>query len=273
MADAGGAVQVVDTHAHLEHERFRGDLDDVIARARAAGVWPIIEVGSDVATSRAALGLTQRYPGLLAAVGIHPHEAGGASDAALEEIRVMARKPGVVAIGEIGLDYHYDFSPRDQQRRAFAAQIGIAKEVGLPIVVHDREAHADTLTILKSEGAGAAGGVMHCFSGDWKLAHTVLDMGFYISVGGTLTFPNAARLRELVARLPLDRLLLETDCPYLTPVPHRGKRNEPAFVVLVARELARIKRLDVRHVAAATIRNAGALFRIPVLLPAWNARS
>ncbi|MGE5584532.1 MAG: TatD family hydrolase [Bacillota bacterium] len=261
MLDAAGAVQVVDTHAHLEHERFRDDLDDVVARAMAAGVWPVIEVGSDLATSRTALELTRRYPGLLAAVGIHPHEAGGASSAALEEIRAMARKPGVVAIGEIGLDYHYDFSPRDQQRRAFAAQIGIAKDVGLPIVVHDREAHADTLTILKSEGAGAAGGVMHCFSGDWKLAHTVLDMGFYISVGGTLTFPNAARLRELVTRIPLDRLLLETDCPYLTPAPHRGKRNEPAFAVLVARELARLRRLDVCEVAATTSHSAQVLFR------------
>ncbi|MDK2931840.1 MAG: TatD DNase family protein [Bacillota bacterium] len=262
MADTRGSVQVIDTHAHLDHERFRDDLDDVIARAKAAGVWPVIEVGSDLATSRAALGLVRRYRGLLAAVGIHPHEAKTASNAALEELRAMAREPGVAAIGEIGLDYHYDFSPRDQQRRAFAAQIAIAKDVGLPIVVHDREAHADTLAILKSEGAAAVGGVIHCFSGDWKLARSVLDMGFYISVGGTLTFPNATSLRDLVARLPLDRLLLETDCPYLTPVPHRGKRNEPAFVVLVAEELARLKRLDVHEVAAATTRNARVLFRL-----------
>lgn len=261
MPDIHPKVQVIDTHAHLEHERFRDDLDDVIARAKAAGVWPVIEVGSDLATSRAALGLVRRYPGLLAAVGIHPHEANTASDAALESIRAMARERGVIAIGEIGLDYHYDFSPRDEQRRAFAAQIAIAKEVGLPIVVHDREAHADTLAILKSERAAAVGGVMHCFSGDWKLARNVLDMGFYISVGGTLTFPNAAPLRDLVARLPLDRLLLETDCPYLTPVPHRGKRNEPAFVVLVAQELARLKRLDADEVAATTSHNAEILFR------------
>jgi len=266
LADTRGSVQVIDTHAHLDHERFRDDLDHVIARAKAAGVWPVIEVGSDLATSRAALGLVRRYPGLLAVVGIHPHEAKTASDAALESIRAMAREPGVVAIGEIGLDYHYDFSPRDEQRRAFAAQIGIAKEVGLPIVVHDREAHADTVAILKSEGAAAVGGVMHCFSGDWKVARTVLDMGFYISVGGTLTFPNATSLRDLVARLPLDRLLLETDCPYLTPVPHRGKRNEPAFVVLVAQELARIKHVNVHDVATATAQNTSILFRMAELL-------
>lgn len=261
MPHEPGVIQMIDTHAHLEHERFRDDLDAVIARSKAAGVWPVVEVGSDLPTSRTALELVRRYPGLLAAVGVHPHEAKDASDAALDELRTLAREPGVVAIGEIGLDYHYDFSPRDQQRRAFAAQISIAKEVGLPIVVHDREAHADALAILKSERAEEACGVMHCFSGDWKLAHAVLDMGFYISVGGTLTFPNATALRDLVARLPLDRILLETDCPYLAPVPHRGKRNEPAYVVLVARELARLKRLDVGEVAAATSRNAEALFR------------
>jgi TatD DNase family protein len=257
---------LIDTHAHLDHERFRGDLDEVIARSKAAGVWPVIQVGSDLTSSRLGLELVRRYDGLLAAVGIHPHEAKTASEAALDELRTLARQPGVVAIGEIGLDYHYDFSPRDDQRRAFAAQIAIAKELGLPIVVHDREAHADTLAILKSEGASegttAAGGVMHCFSGDWKIARAVLDMGFYISIGGTLTFPNAAALRDLVARLPLDRLLLETDCPYLTPVPHRGKRNEPAHVLFVARELARLKQLSVGDVAAATTHNAGVLFSL-----------
>lgn len=260
MDEIVAAITLIDTHAHLDHERYRNDRDDVIARAKAAGVWPIVEVACDIKTSWLAIGLLRRYPGLLATVGIHPHEAKTGSDSALERVRTMAREAGVVAIGEIGLDYHYEFSPREMQRRAFAAQVGLAKEVGLPIVVHDREAHADTLAILKSEGAEQVGGVMHCFSGDAEMARNCLDMGFYISVGGTLTFPNAGRLRDIAAKLPLDRLLLETDCPYLSPVPHRGKRNEPAFVVLVAEELARLKSITPGEAAAATTRNAAALF-------------
>ncbi|MEW5866010.1 MAG: TatD family hydrolase [Bacillota bacterium] len=262
MGETTTGMRLIDTHAHLDHERYRNDRDDVIARAKAAGVWPIVEVASDVKTSWLAIGLLRSYPGLLATVGIHPHDAKTASSSALERIRTMAREPGVVAIGEIGLDYHYDFSPRDAQRRAFAVQIGLAKEVGLPIVVHDREAHADTLAILKSEGADQVGGVMHCFSGDAETARKCLDMGFYISIGGTLTFPNAGRLRDIVARLPLERLLLETDCPYLTPVPHRGKRNEPAFVAFVVEELARLKGITPGEAAAATTQNATALFRL-----------
>lgn len=259
-----GNAALVDTHAHLEHERYRGDRDEVIARAKAAGVWPVIEVASDVKTSWLAIGLLRSYPGLLVTVGIHPHEARTASGSALDRIRDMSRQDGVVAIGEIGLDYHYDFSPRDEQRRAFAAQVGIAQEVGLPIVVHDREAHADTLAILKSEGSRQVGGVMHCFSGDADMARSCLDMGFHISVGGTLTFPKSDRLRDIIVQIPLDRLLLETDCPYLSPVPHRGERNEPAYVNHVAAELARVRGVSCGEIAAATSANAARLFRFPV---------
>ncbi len=262
MDDAAGTPRLIDTHAHLEHERYRSDRDDVVARARAAGVWPIVEVASDEKTSWLAIGLVRRYPGLFATVGIHPHEARTASESALERIRAVAREPGVVAIGEIGLDYHYDFSPRDDQRRAFAAQIGLARDVGLPIVVHDREAHQDTLDILRSEAVQGVGGVMHCFSGDFGMARECLDMGLYISVGGSVTFPGAGRLRDIIAGIPLDRLVLETDCPYLTPAPHRGKRNEPAYLVFVAREVARAAKATLDEVAAMTTRNATRLFQL-----------
>lgn len=250
MADTRGSVQVIDTHAHLDHERFRDDLDDVIARAKAAGVWPVIEVGSDLATSRAALGLVRRYPGLLAAVGIHPHEAKTASDAALETIRAMASEPGVVAIGEIGLDYHYHYAPPEVQRDVFRRQIDLARRLGLPVVVHDREAHEDIREMLT-----AGPGIIHCFSGDSSLAAQLIDRGFYISFAGNITFPAAAGLRQVAATVPLDKLLLETDCPYLAPVPYRGRTNEPAYVKEVAVAVAGLRGLAAEEVAATAAAN------------------
>ncbi len=213
-----------------------------------------------MASSRQAVEFARRYPDVIATVGVHPHDADSVSDSVLNEIAILAQDEGVVAIGEIGLDYHYDFSPRDVQRRVFAIQISLARELELPIVVHVREAYQDVMSILKSEHAEDVGGIVHCFSGDREAAKDCLDMGFYISVGGILTFANSQELREIIRGLPMDRILLETDAPYLTPVPYRGKRNEPAYLVHVAEALANLKGITFDEVAETTTLNACKLF-------------
>jgi TatD DNase family protein len=251
---------LIDTHAHLDHERFKDDVDQVIERAKLAQVQSIITVGADLASSRQAVEFARRYPDVIATVGVHPHDADSVSDSVLNEIAILAQDEGVVAIGEIGLDYHYDFSPRDVQRRVFAIQISLARELELPIVVHVREAYQDVMSILKSEHAEDVGGIVHCFSGDREVAKDCLDMGFYISVGGILTFANSQELREIIRGLPMDRILLETDAPYLTPVPYRGKRNEPAYLVHVAEALANLKGITFDEVAETTTLNACKLF-------------
>ena len=251
---------LIDTHAHLDHERFKDDVDQVIERAKLAQVQSIITVGADLASSRQAVEFARRYPDVIATVGVHPHDADSVSDSVLNEIAILAQDEGVVAIGEIGLDYHYDFSPRDVQRRVFAIQISLARELELPIVVHVREAYQDVMSILKSEHAEDVGGIVHCFSGDREAAKDCLDMGFYISVGGILTFANSQELREIIRGLPMDRILLETDAPYLTPVPYRGKRNEPAYLVHVAEALANLKGITFDEVAETTTLNACKLF-------------
>jgi TatD DNase family protein len=251
---------LIDTHAHLDHERFKDDVDQVIERAKLAQVQSIITVGADLASSRQAVEFARRYPDVIATVGVHPHDADSVSDSVLNEIAILAQDEGVVAIGEIGLDYHYDFSPRDVQRRVFAIQISLARELELPIVVHVREAYQDVMSILKSEHAEDVGGIVHCFSGDREVAKDCLDMGFYISVGGILTFANSQELREIIRGLPMDRILLETDAPYLTPVPYRGKRNEPAYVVHVAEALDSLKGITFDEVAETTTLNACKLF-------------
>ena len=251
---------LIDTHAHLDHERFKDDVDQVIERAKLSQVQSIITVGADLASSRQAVEFARRYPDVIATVGVHPHDADSVSDSVLNEIAILAQDEGVVAIGEIGLDYHYDFSPRDVQRRVFAIQISLARELELPIVVHVREAYQDVMSILKSEHAEDVGGIVHCFSGDREVAKDCLDMGFYISVGGILTFANSQELREIIRGLPMDRILLETDAPYLTPVPYRGKRNEPAYVVHVAEALANLKGITFDEVAETTTLNACKLF-------------
>lgn len=251
---------LIDTHAHLDHERFKDDVDQVIERAKLSQVQSIITVGADLASSRQAVEFARRYPDVIATVGVHPHDADSVSDSVLNEIAILAQDEGVVAIGEIGLDYHYDFSPRDVQRRVFAIQISLARELELPIVVHVREAYQDVMSILKSEHAEDVGGIVHCFSGDREVAKDCLDMGFYISVGGILTFANSQELREIIRGLPMDRILLETDAPYLTPVPYRGKRNEPAYLVHVAEALANLKGITFDEVAETTTLNACKLF-------------
>lgn len=263
----GESALLIDTHTHLDDARYAGELDAVLARARAAGVETFITIGCDLATSRAAIELANRYPFVYAAVGVHPHEVKQIGDDWYEALRRLAQHPKVVAYGEIGLDYHYNYSPPKLQRERFREQIGLARDLRLPIVIHTREAQQDTVAILKEEKAADVGGVFHCFSGDTRLAKEALELGFFLSFSGILTFQNATALRDIAKTVPLDRLLVETDCPYLTPAPHRGKRNEPAYVTFVARQLADLKGtaapLSLDEIGRITSHNARGLFKIP----------
>lgn len=258
---------LIDTHTHLDDARYDDDRDAMIARAREAGVEAMITIGCDLATSRAALDLAGRYEFVYASVGVHPHEVKHIEDHWYDEFRKLASNKKIVAYGEIGLDYHYNNSPPEEQRRRFREQVNLAKELRLPLVIHTREAQEDTIRILREEQASVVGGVLHCFSGDAWLAKDALDLGFYLSFSGILTFQNATMLRDIAQTVPADRLLIETDCPYLTPVPHRGKRNEPAFVRYVADQLASLLPSDaqrsIEDVARLTSDNARRLFKIP----------
>ncbi|MGB9870102.1 MAG: TatD family hydrolase [Anaerolineae bacterium] len=253
---------LVDSHAHLDFPEFEPDREAVIARARAVGVVAILNVGADLESSRASVALAQQYDFIYAAIGVHPHDAKTLTPTALEELRALARHPKVVAMGEIGLDYYRDLSPRPVQRQAFADQLALAAELGLPVVVHSRDALDDTLSILRG---WTGGGVLHSYSGGPERLQEVLAMGLHIGLSGPVTFPNAHRLRTVAATVPLDRLLIETDCPYLTPEPYRGRRNEPAYVWYVAGAVARARGMPAEEVARATAENAARLFRLPLL--------
>ena len=261
-----GSALLVDSHCHVAEAEFDADRDAVLARAAANGVSTIVCVGATgpVDANRAALALAGRTApvAVVATVGIHPHHASTADESALALLERLARSPGVVAVGETGLDFHYDFSPRAAQRGAFARTIALARTLGLPLVVHVREAHAEAAELLSTEGASALGGVIHCFTGDRDDARRYLDLGFHVSVAGIVTFRNAEPLREAVRWIPRDRLLVETDAPYLAPVPHRGRRNEPAHVRLVAEAVAAVRGEPFEDLAAATTANAGRLFRL-----------
>ena len=258
---------LIDTHTHLDDQKYDTDRDALMARAREAGVGTFITIGCDLVTSRTAVRLAGQYPDVYATVGVHPHEVKDIADDWYTELGQLARQPKVVGYGEIGLDYHYNHSPPRLQRERFREQICLARELRLPIVVHTREAAVDTQLILKEENANDVGGVFHCFSGDAALAQAALDLGFYLSFSGVITFQNAAALRETVKRVPLDRLLVETDCPYLTPVPHRGKRNEPAYVKLVAEKVLELRNdvSTIEELAEITSHNARRLFKLPEL--------
>ncbi|HEX9442681.1 MAG TPA: TatD family hydrolase [Candidatus Binatia bacterium] len=261
---AEGSPGLIDSHAHIQGAEFAGDLAGVVERARGAGVEQIVVVGGagELSSNEAALAAANAYPGLFATVGMHPHDAKDVSEEVLGKLEALAADPKVVAVGETGLDFYYDHSPRDLQMRIFARFIQMARAVRLPLIVHDRDADREIAGLLQSEGGGALRGVIHCFTGDYAAAKTFLDLGFYISFSGILTFKNAAPLREVAKKLPLDRLLVETDSPYLAPVPHRGKRNEPAFVRQVAETLAAIRGLAWEDLAEATSRNTRELFGI-----------
>lgn len=253
---------LIDTHTHLDDARYDDDRETMITRAREAGVEALITIGCDLATSQAAVQLADRHSFVYASIGVHPHEVKHIDDGWYGEFRRLAHNRKVVAYGEIGLDYHYNHSPPKEQRERFHEQIQLARELKLPVIIHTREAQDDTISILREEKASEIGGVFHCFSGDAWLAQDALDLGFYLSFSGILTFQNATMLREIARNTPLDRLLIETDCPYLTPVPYRGKRNEPAYVSQIAKQLASLHNMSLDEVAGRTNDNAKKLFKI-----------
>jgi TatD DNase family protein len=254
---------LIDTHAHLDFPEFAGDLEGVMDRARNAGVLEVVTIGIDLGSSRKAVELSQTYSEIYATVGIHPHDAFALKAEDREALKTLAGQERVLAIGEMGLDYYRDRQPRPLQRQCFRYQLEIACQTGLPAIFHVREAHADFLEIVKDYAGSLRGGVLHCFSGDWGVAERCLEMGFYLSIPGTVTFPKAAVLQGVVRQAPLDRLLLETDAPYLAPVPHRGKVNEPAFVLHTAIKIAELRRCALEEVAQQTTANARAVFRMP----------
>ncbi len=250
---------LIDTHAHLQDEQFDSDRGEVIARALAAGVERIINIGDTIESSARGVKLAADYPELYAAVGIHPQEAGQMQPSHEELLASWAKLPKVVAIGEIGLDYYYEKVSRDRQKEVFIRQLDLARQLHLPVCIHDRDAHGDLMAILAKEGKGITG-VIHCFSGSWEMARELVRSGWYIGIDGPLTFKNAAKLPEVVCQVPLERLLIETDSPYLAPVPMRGKRNEPAHVIHVARKAAELRQMPFDEFAAATTKNARNLF-------------
>jgi TatD DNase family protein len=255
-------MQLIDTHAHLDMSEFAADLPQVIQRAQAAGVSTIMTVGIDLASCRKALQIAGAYPGIFAILGIHPHDAAQAGERDLDELKALARHKKVKAWGEIGLDFFRNLSPRAIQLAMFRRQITIAKELRLPLVIHSRAATAETIACLREERANAVEGVIHCFSGDARAAKEYLEMGFCISIPGVITFNKAQMLREVVKGLPADKLLVETDAPFLAPMPHRGKRNEPAYVQFTAAVCAKIRGEDISALADYTAKNACRVFHL-----------
>jgi TatD DNase family protein len=248
-------VRLVDSHCHLDDSKFDEDREQVIERALAAGVERMMAIGTGNGPPDLEVAIRQadRYPFLYATIGVHPHDASKAVPETYLRLRELAAHPKVLAVGEIGLDYHYDFSPREVQRDVFVRQLEIAAEAGLPIVIHTREAWDDTIALLRQHWQGD--GIMHCFTGDEQQAREALDLGFHLSFGGVLTFPKAETVRQAARITPDDRLLVETDCPYLAPVPHRGKRNEPAFVVEAVKRLAELRGRTPGEIAELTTLN------------------
>ncbi|WP_181538813.1 TatD family hydrolase [[Anoxybacillus] calidus] len=251
-----------DTHAHLNAIQYNDDLQEVINRALEEGVSNIVVVGFDRPTISRAIELAEQYPFIYAAVGWHPVDAIDMTEEDLQMIEQLAAHPKVVALGEMGLDYYWDKSPKEVQKEVFRKQIALAKKVKLPIIIHNREATADIIEILKEENAAEVGGVMHCFTGSVEVAKQCIDMNFYISFGGPVTFKNAKKPKEVAKEIPLEHLLIETDCPYLTPHPFRGKRNEPSYVKYVAEAIAELKGISFEEVAQKTSDNAKKLFGI-----------
>ena len=256
-------MNLVDSHCHLDSEDFDADREETIQRAIDAGVTTMVAVGTGEGPADLEVGLrlADRHAEFLATVGIHPHDAAKADDGSLDRVRGLLRHPKAIALGEIGLDYHYDFSPRDRQRAVFIEQLAIAREAGKPVVIHTREAWEDTFAILEERWAPAGlPGIMHCFSGGPEEARRSLGMGFYLSFGGIVTFPKSAEIQQAAQEAPGDRILVETDAPYLAPVPKRGKRNEPAFVVHTAAKLAALRGTTMDEIAAGTTGNFERLF-------------
>ncbi|MEH7463437.1 TatD family hydrolase [Bacillus thuringiensis] len=251
-----------DTHSHLNAEQFKEDLQEVIARMKEVGVSYTVVVGFDEMTIKKAIELAETYDFIYAAVGWHPVDAIDMTEEHLKWLEELAAHPKVVALGEMGLDYHWDKSPKEVQKEVFRKQIKLARKVNLPIIIHNRDATQDIVDILKEENASEVGGIMHCFSGSVEVAKQCVEMNFLISLGGPVTFKNAKKPKEVAMEIPMEQLLIETDCPYLTPHPFRGKRNEPSYVKLVAEEIAKLKELSYEEVAIKTTENAKKLFGI-----------
>lgn len=251
-----------DTHAHLDFPAFDRDREQVITRAREAGVKYILNIGSGdgLECASRAVAIAEARDNIWASAGVHPHDAKLVKEGGLEEIRELCRREKVVAVGEIGLDYAKMHSEKKVQLDRFRDQLALARELSLPVIIHVRDAHDDMLRVIKDQGVGSAGGVMHCFSGSAELARQLARMGFYISFPGVITFKNARKLPEAVRAVPEDKILIETDCPFLAPEPHRGRRNEPAYVRLVAEAIARIKKAPMQRIAQITTQNAFAAF-------------
>lgn len=255
---------LIDSHAHIQGKEYADEREAVVARAREAGVEKIIVVGGagDMSSNTEAVALASALPNIYATVGMHPHDAKDVGADELEKLRELTSHPKVVAVGETGLDYYYSHSPHDVQRRVFAQFIHMARETDLPIVVHERDAAQNAAELLRAEGGGKLRGVIHCFTNNYEAACAYLDLGFYLSFTGIITFKNAESLRDVVRKVPLEHMLVETDSPFLTPVPHRGKRNEPAYVRFVAETIATLKGLPFETVADLTSHNVHALFGI-----------
>ncbi len=246
---------MIDSHCHLEMKEFDHDRSEVIERGEKNGITHMITVGTDLMHCRKVINIAQTYPAVYAAIGIHPHFAKDIDQSTYDELRKLAKKDKVVAFGEIGLDFFRNISPRDVQIKGFKEQINLAGELNLPLIIHDRDAHQEILAILSEEKKQGAGGIIHCFSGDYSMARQCLDMGFYIAVSTTVTYKKNHQLRDIVKKLPMDRLLVETDSPYLAPSPHRGKRNEPSFVKYGAEKIAEIKGITLKEAATITSQN------------------
>lgn len=252
---------IFDTHAHYDDEQFDADREELLGkRLPAAGVCGILNMGSDLESCRQTLALVRRYDFIYGAVGIHPECARDLPEDWLSTIRDMLLQEKIVAVGEIGLDYHWlDECPKERQQEVFAAQLALANELSLPVAVHDREAHADTLRFLKEYRPK---GVVHCYSGSWEMARELLSLGFYLGIGGVVTFKNARHVVEVAQKMPLDRLLLETDAPYMAPVPHRGKRNDSSLIAFIAEKIAELRGVAAEEILTAARENTEALFRI-----------
>jgi TatD DNase family protein len=256
------APELFDTHAHLHVPEFAEDLAAVLERARAAGVQRLVTIGTDVETTVAALALAERDDRIWATAGLHPHDAAAADEAAFAEIERLAGPPRVVAIGEIGLDFFRNLSPPDVQERTFRRLLGLARRLGKPAVMHCRDAHAETLAILEEERVSEVGGIMHCFSGDVAIARRCLDVGLLISLAGPVTYPNARALPDVARFVPADRLVVETDCPFLPPQGHRGRRNEPAYLAVTAARVAELRGESLATLGPQMSANARRLFRV-----------
>lgn len=254
--------KIFDTHTHYDDEKFNEDREELLSKFKEQGIAHVVNVGANIESSKRTLELVGQYPFFYGAVGVHPSEVGNITEKDIDFLKEATKRERIVAVGEIGLDYHYDEPEREIQKKWFIRQLELAREVKLPVIIHSRDAAQDTLEILKEQKAEEIGGVIHCFSYGEELAKIYTEMGFYLGIGGVLTFQNAKKLREVVQKIPLERLVLETDCPYLSPVPNRGQRNSSLNLSFVAEAIAQIKQISYAEVVETTFENAKKLYRI-----------